>query len=142
MRSLVRTVLVAFTILIGTARAHASQEAADLKRQIETQQAGIVDLQRLDAHRAVEDEITRLRSWLDEAFSQHAQAKWDHVRELIDRCLAQAELIRQKINVAQLSAQLSLKTAELKQTRERLQSTRASLEQATIQKKAMEITSK
>src|SRR5882672_8749956 len=81
-------------------------EEDDLQRQIETQRSGLNDLERLDELRTTTDEITLLKSWLDEAWSLRSKHEYDQVREVLDRCLAQAELIRQKINAAKLRAQM------------------------------------
>ena len=83
-------------MLLSSGRALANQEAEDLKRQIESQRAAASDLDRLDDRHMVTDEITLLKSWLDEAWSAYSAENYKKTREAIDRCLAQAELIRQK----------------------------------------------
>src|SRR5579863_2215611 len=91
-------------VLLSSGRALANQEAEDLKRQIESQRAAVADLDRLDDRRAVTDEITLLKSWLDEAWAQYSKEEYKKVREVVDRCLAQAALIRKKINAAKMTA--------------------------------------
>jgi hypothetical protein len=92
----IRNGVMALLLLVG-GQAFAGQEAEDLKRQIESQRAAVSDLERLDDRHLVTDEITLLKSWLDEAWQQYSKEEWKRVREVVDRCIAQAELIRQKI---------------------------------------------
>src|SRR5258706_1434312 len=74
-------------------------EEDDLQRQIETQRAGASDIERLDELHTAGDEVVLLKAWLDEAWDLRAKHEYDQVREVLDRAIAQAELIRQKINV-------------------------------------------
>ena len=53
------------------------------------------------------DEITLLRSWLDEAWSLRSKHEYDQVREVLERTRKQADLIRTKITVSKLRAQAS-----------------------------------
>jgi len=133
-------------IVLSAAGLLASQVAragqGDLARQIDAQRAGVVDLERLDVRRAVPDETTSLRSWLDEASAQYAREEFDRVRELLDRCIAQAELIRQKIVAVDLVAQAEEREAAVKTLRDKTESARQSLQQALIKKKALEMTTK
>ena len=71
-------------------RAVVAGEEDDLQRQIETQRSGANDLDRLDDLRATTDEITLLRTWLDEAWSLRSKHEYDQVREM-----GQKELDRQ-----------------------------------------------
>jgi hypothetical protein len=123
-------------------RALASQEAEDLKRQIESQRAAVSDLERLDDRHLVTDEITLLRSWLDEAWAQYSKEEWKRVREVVDRCIAQAELIRNKITAAKMTAYATDREAAVKATREKVERTKKQLLEAQATKKAMEMTSK
>jgi hypothetical protein len=130
-------------LLLGfEGRALANQEAEDLKRQIESQRAAVSDLERLDDKRLVTDEITLLRSWLDEAWSQYSKEEWKKVREVVDRCIAQAELIRDKITAAKMTAYASDRETAVKATRDKVERTRKQLLEAQATKKAMEMTSK
>ncbi|MEA2699694.1 MAG: hypothetical protein QOI66_3965, partial [Myxococcales bacterium] len=90
------TVLLAATAIAFCAWASVAQagEEDDLQRQIDTQRSGLADLDRLDDLRTTTDEITLLRSWLDEAWNLRSKHEYDEVREVLDRCIAQAELIR------------------------------------------------
>lgn len=119
--------------------AHAGREADDLRRQIEAQRAAVVDFERLDAQRAVPDEITHLRAWLDEATNLVTEKEWDKVREVLDRCVAQAELIRQKIAAAKAKATLKERERGLQRSKEKVERTKQAILQAQANKKAMEM---
>ena len=120
------------------ARPALAGEEDDLQRQIDTQRSGMSDLERLDDMRATTDEITLLHTWLDEAWSLRSKHEYDLVREVLDRCLAQAELIRQKIAAAKLRAQVQRREAALKDMRAKIASTRKALQETTVKKKALE----
>jgi len=113
-------------------------EEDDLQRQIETQRSGMSDLERLDDLRATTDEITLLRSWLDDAWGLRSKHEYDLVREVLDRCLAQAELIRQKIGAAKLRAQVQRREAALQETRKKIAAARKNLQDTIVKKKALE----
>ena len=53
--------------------------------EIETQRVSVADLEKLDELKATRDEITLLRSWLDEAWSLRSKHEYDQVREVLDR---------------------------------------------------------
>jgi hypothetical protein len=130
--------LAAFT---STKTARAGEED-DLQRQIETQRSGVTDIERLDELRSSADEIALLKSWLDEAWALRAKHEYDEVREVLDRALAQAELIRQKISVSKLRAQSDRREAALQDTRRKIDQARKALADTTIKKKALEANSK
>jgi hypothetical protein len=113
-------------------------EEDDLQRQIETQKAGVADLERLDELHAAGDEVTLLKGWLEEAWSLRAKHEYDQVREVLDRSLAQAELIRQKINVSKLRAQVEKREAALKGVRQKIDADRKALRDVTQKRKALE----
>jgi hypothetical protein len=129
-------------LLLCGGQALASQEAEDLKRQIESQRAAVADLERLDDRRMVTDEITLLRSWLDESWAQYSKEEWKKVREVVDRCIAQAELIRQKVTAGKMTAYATEREGMVKATRQKIEHTRKQLLDAQSTKKAMEMTSK
>jgi hypothetical protein len=129
-------------VLLSTGQALANQEAEDLKRQIESQRAAVSDLERLDDRRLVTDEITMLRTWLDEAWSQYSKEEWKRVREVVDRCIAQAELIRQKITAGKMTAYAADREGAVRSTRTKIEQTRKQLLDAQSTKKALEMTSK
>ena len=126
-------------LLLSSGRALANQEAEDLKRQIESQRAAVSDLERLDDQKAVTDEIALLRNWLDEAWAQYSKEEYKKVREVIDRCLAQAELIRQKINAAKMTNYANDRERAVRTSRDRVQKTKQALLDATSTKKALEM---
>jgi hypothetical protein len=117
-------------------------EEDDLQRQIETQRSGANDIERLDELHAAGDEIMLLKGWLDEAWSLRAKHEYDQVREVLDRALAQAELIRQKINVSKLRAQADQREAALKDLRQKIDQARKALADVAVKKKALEGASK
>src|SRR5947209_8382337 len=119
--------LLALALLLAGGAARAGEED-DLQRQIETQRSGVSDLERLDDLRATTDEITLLKSWLDEAWSLRSKHEYDQVREVLDRCLAQAELIRQKINASKLRAQVERRQAALQELRAKIMRVRKTLQ--------------
>jgi hypothetical protein len=127
--------LVLLATLGGTALAG---EEDDLQRQIDTQKASVVDLERLDELKAVTDEIARLKSWLDEAWGLRAKHEYDQVREVLDRALKQEDLIRAQITVSKLRDQEQKREATLKQLKDKIAHTRKQLQETTDKKKALE----
>ena len=130
------------TAMLATATPAWAGEEDDLQRQIETQRSGVADLERLDELHAAGDEIALLKAWLDEAWALRAKHEYDQVREVLDRCLAQAELIRQKINVSKLRAQADKRDIALQETRRKIDQARKALADTVVKKKAMEANSK
>lgn len=137
----IRNGVLALLVLVG-AQAFAGQEAEDLKRQIESQRAAVSDLERLDDRHMVTDEITLLKSWLDEAWQQYSKEEWKRVREVVDRCIAQAELIRDKITAAKMTAYAHEREGAVKATRDKIERTKKALLDAQSTKKALEMTNK
>jgi hypothetical protein len=123
---------------LGAGRLALAGEEDDLQRQIDTQRAGASDLERLDDMRTTTDEITLLKTWLDEAWTLRSKHEYDQVREVLDRCLAQAELVRQKITTAKLRAQMQRREATVKELKAKIARTNKSLEDTVINKKALE----
>jgi hypothetical protein len=117
----------------GAARA----ESSDLKREIRSQQSAADDLQALDKLRAVADEIALLKTWLDEAWNNESRAQ-----SVLNRCVNQADLIRVKITLSQLKADLAAREQKAKESRDKVKRTQAALEEAIIKKKAMELNAK
>ena len=137
-----RALCCACVLLLAGSAAAGKREAEDLKRQIETQRSGVNDLERLDGGKVATAELALLRSWLDEATNQLTKEEYQKTREVIDRCLAQAELIRQKTAAGNLSAQAGERENALKKSRDRLARTKEAIQQATINKKALELNTK
>lgn len=131
-------VVVALWAALG-GRAQAGEED-DLQRQIDTQRASAADLERLDELKAVGDEITLLRSWLDEAWNLRAKHEYDQCREVLDRAIKQEDLIRAKITVSKLRNQEQKHEATLKDLRDRIGRTRKALQDTVDKKKALERT--
>jgi hypothetical protein len=139
---LLRWFVVGLSLVALARPAAARQEAADLKREIDAQRAAVIDLERLDERHAVTDETTLLRAWLDEAGAQFGKEDFDKVREVLDRCIAQAEQIRQRIAATRLTQHAVERENALKRLRDKIDQTRVSLQQATINKKALELNAK
>lgn len=137
-----RNGVLALVLALFGGRALASQEAEDLKRQIESQRAAVADLERLDDRHMVTDEITLLKSWLDEAWNQYSKEEWKKVREVVDRCIAQAQLIRDKITASKMTAYARDREAAVKATRDKIDRTKKQLLDAQSTKKALEMTAK
>lgn len=137
-----RNGVLALVLALFGGRALASQEAEDLKRQIESQRAAVADLERLDDRHMVTDEITLLKSWLDEAWNQYSKEEWKKVREVVDRCIAQAQLIRDKITASKMTAYARDREAAVKATRDKIDHTKKQLLDAQSTKKALEMTNK
>jgi hypothetical protein len=113
-------------------------EADDLQRQIDYLKQTTTDLQRQDDQKAATTDITMMQSWLDSAWTLRSQEKYDEVRIVLDRCEAQANMIRQRLTAAKLSAQAATKEDEVKRSRDRLAKTKKALENAKIQKARLE----
>jgi hypothetical protein len=113
-------------------------EEDDLQRLIENQRTGATDLERLDELKSVGDEISLLRAWLDEAWGLRAKHEYDQVREVLDRCLKQADLIRAKITVSKLRAQAQKREATLEDLRAKVARNRKALQETLAKKKALE----
>ena len=134
--------LVVASATLTTTRIARAGEEDDLQRQIETQRAGEADIERLDELHAAGDEITLLKAWLDEAWALRAKHEYDQVREVLDRALAQAELIRQTISASKLRAQAEKREAALQETRRKTDQARKALADTVLKKKALEASSK
>ena len=113
-------------------------EADDLQRQIDYLKQTTNDLERQDDQRAVTTDITMMRSWLDNAWTLRSQEKYDDVRIVLDRCEAQANMVRQLLTASKLKAQAAVKEDEVKRAQDRLGRTKKALENAKIQKARLE----
>ena len=112
-------------------------DSQDLKREISAQQATAKDLQSLDTQKVVADEIALLKTWLDEAWNKQGRA-----REILDRCVAQTELIRLKIAVAKIKAEAADHEKAARDAKDKLKKTQKAIEDATVKKKALEMNAK
>jgi len=113
-------------------------EADDLQRQIDYLKQTTNDLERQDDQKAVSTDVTMMRSWLDNAWTLRSQEKYDEVRIVLDRCEAQANMVRQRLTAAKLSAQAAVKEDEVKRAQSQLSRVKKALENAKIQKARME----
>jgi thioredoxin-like negative regulator of GroEL len=113
-------------------------EEDDLQREIDTQKTGVADLERLDDLRATSDEIVLLKAWLDEAWSLRSKHEYDQVRQVLDRTLKQAELIRAKITLSKLQAQVQKREAALAELRGKIARTKKTLSDTMTKKKVLE----
>ena len=113
-------------------------EEDDLQREIDNQRVSVADLERLDELKATGDEITLLRSWLDEGWSLRSKHEYDQVREVLERTRKQADLIRAKITASKLRAQATSREASLADVRARIARTKKALVDAAKRKKTLE----
>ena len=109
-------------------------EADDLQRIIEDKRQTATDLDRLDEQKVAGTDVTVLRMWLDTAWTLRSQEKYDEVRVVVDRCKAQADMIREKITASKLDAVAKQKEADVARARATLERTKKALENAKVQK--------
>jgi hypothetical protein len=114
-----------------------SADSRDSKREIEAQRATADDLSTLDTLKAVPEEIALLKTWLDEAVNKPGRT-----REILDRCLAQTELIRLDISVSKLKAEADEHEKAAREAQYKIKTTQKALDDATVKKKAMEMNAK
>ena len=98
----------------------------------------MADLERLDELKGVTDEIALLKAWLDEAWNLRAKHEYDQVREVLDRTLKQEDLIRTKIAVSKLRAQVQKREAALQDVQAKIARTHKALKETAAKKKALE----
>ncbi len=113
-------------------------EADDLQRQIDYLKQTTNDLERQDSQKTVTTDLVMMRTWLDTAWNLRSQEKYDEVRIVLDRCAAQADMVRQLLTANQLEAQAVAKEQELKRARAQLAHTKQALENAKLQKARLE----
>ena len=123
-------------------RAVLAGEEDDLQREIDNQRVSVADLERLDELKATGDEITQLRSWLDEAWSLRSKHEYDQVREVLERTRKQADLIRAKITASKLRAQAATRENALADVRAKIARNKKALADTMKKKKALEGTDK
>lgn len=117
-------------------------EADDLQARIDSARQGTQDLERLDERGAVREDVTLLRTWLDEAWRFRSEQEFEKVREVLKRCDSQTEMIRQRIAAAKLAAQAEEKEAVLKKVRANIEKTRQAIQDAMLQKAGLEARTK
>jgi hypothetical protein len=128
--------------LFGNGQSARAGEEDDLQREIDTQRVSVADLERLDELKATADEISMLRSWLDEAWSLRSKHEYDQVREVLERTRKQADLIRAKITASKLRAQAQKREAAVADLRAKIARTKSALAETMKKKKAIETTEK
>ena len=127
-----------FLVFLAVPVSARAGEADDLQRQIDYLKQTANDLERQDDQKAVKEEINFMRSWLDTAWNLRSQEKYDDVRKVLDRCDAQANMVRQKLVASKLAAQADAKEDEVKRAKNQLERTKKALENAKLQKARME----
>jgi hypothetical protein len=126
-------------LLAGATQTHAwADEEDDIQRQIDIQKAGVPDLEHLDRSHAAAPEIQRLRDWLGLAWDLRNKHEADESREVLERCMAQAELVRQVITTAQLKAQVAEREAKLDRTKAETDKKKRALQDAQVQKRTLD----
>jgi len=123
---------------VATPTVARADEEDDIQRQIDTQKAGVPDLEKLDTQKAAAADIQRLRDWLAQAWDLRNKHEPDEARVVLDRSLAQAELIRQIIAASQAKTELAAKEATLRKTRQDIEQKKKALLEAQAKKRAME----
>jgi len=130
---------LALLLVTGAARSHAwADEEDDIQRQIDVQKSGVADLEHLDRQHAATSEIQRLRDWLGQAWDLRNKHEPDDAREVLERCVAQAELVRQVITAAQLKTQVADREAKLNATKSETEKKKKALLDAQVRKRALE----
>jgi hypothetical protein len=132
---------LAAALLAGLPEATAG-EADDLQVMIDRARNGVPDLERQDDRGATRDETAILRVWLDEAWKLRSEQRYDDVRIVLDRCEAQAEMIRKKIQASKVVARATEREEDLKRLRENIDKTKKAIAQATLAKAALEARAK
>lgn len=139
--TLIRVAAAALALLLvtGAARSRAwADEEDDIQRQIDVQKSGVADLEHLDRQHAAASEIQRLRDWLGQAWDLRNKHEPDDAREVLERCVAQAELVRQVITAAQLKTQVAEREAKLASTKSETEKKKKALLDAQVRKRAMD----
>ena len=125
-------------MLLGSSSMAVAGEADDLQRMIDTAKTAANDLERLDDQKAVREEITLMRVWLDSAWRLRSDQKYDETRVVLDRCQAQGDMIRQKILAAKASADAARKEDEVRKVKDKIAKTKQAIQDVTLQKAALE----
>jgi hypothetical protein len=133
--------LGALTVLLLTGATHArawADEEDDIQRQIDIQKAGVPDLEHLDRTHAAAPEIQRLRDWLGAAWDLRNKHEPDEARDMLERCMAQAELVREVITAAQLKAQVAERENKLDRTKADTDKKKRALQDAQVKKRVLD----
>jgi hypothetical protein len=130
--------IVSFLVFLAVPVLARAGEADDLQRQIDYLKQTTTDLERQDDQKAVTTDLTMMRSWLDNAWTLRSQEKYDEVRIVLDRCEAEANMVRQRLQASKLAAQATAKEDEVKRAKNQLARTKKALENAKLQKARLE----
>jgi hypothetical protein len=117
-------------------------EADDLQAMIDRARRNVTDLQRIDEQRVAAEDIAVLSTWLDEAWRLRAEKQYDTVRQVLDRCDAQADMIREQITAGQLAAQAQKEESALEASRKHVEELKQAIAAAKHKKAQLEIRSK
>jgi hypothetical protein len=127
-------VVVVLAIVSATGNAWAD----DLSLALKTQRSAAGDLEALDTQHAVSNDIALLRAWLDDATRRQQAGDDTRARETFDRCLAQADYIRQRLAANKKIAEAERKTRDMQLARDKVQTTKKALADAQARKKTLE----
>ncbi|MDX2022099.1 MAG: hypothetical protein SF187_17815 [Deltaproteobacteria bacterium] len=117
-------------------------EADDLQAMIDRARRNVSDLQRIDEQRVAAEEIAVLSTWLDEAWRLRSEKQYDTVRQVLDRCDAQADMIREQITAGQLTAAAQKEEALLEASRKHVEELKQAIAAARQKKAQLEVMSK
>jgi hypothetical protein len=95
-------------------------------------------MEALDTDRRVREDIGQLRSWLDEAWNYQSRGAENTTRRVLDLCVAQSELIRQKLTTVKLGDEADKAQAAVAETKKRIKQKRDAIEKAKARKIALE----
>ena len=137
-RTLGLTVALALVAIWAPQSQARADEEDDIQRQIDTQKAGVPDLEHLDRTHAADPEIQRLRDWLGAAWDLRNKHETDEARAVLERCMSQAELVRQVIAAAQLKAQVAERETKLERTKAEIDKKKRALQETQVKKKSLE----
>lgn len=130
--------LMVLLFAASASKAARADEEDDIQRQIDVQKAGVPDLEHLDRSHAAASELQRLRDWLGAAWDLRNKHEPDEAREVLERCMAQAELVRQVIAAAQLKAQVAEREAKLEHTKSETDKGKRALQEAQVKKQSLD----
>lgn len=117
-------------------------EADDLQAMIDRARRNVTDLQRIDEQRVAAEDIAVLSTWLDEAWRLRSEKQYDTVRQVLDRCDAQADMIREQITAGQLTAQAQKEESILDASRKHVEELKQAIAAAKLKKAQLEVVSK
>ena len=113
-------------------------EADDLQRAIDVARQGAKDLANLDELKAAREDLALLDVWLRSAWTLRSEEKYNEVRVVLDRCQAQADMIRETIVASKISLEAAQKEGELKALRDEIARTKQAINAAMAKKASLE----